>query len=264
MLQLINYCKVGSLLKRIQQSTAFWQIVYVKKKFCFYRPSKKQRDWFITPIFQIHLLGLVIAILIPLSAAAEEFSGDYLNTYRRLADKGDKKAQYLIGLWYDQSDSGVANTRAALEWYVKAAAQDHRLASFRLGIIFQNGRGVKRNYKLAAEWYMQAADAGLSEAQFNLGYLYERGLGVKIDGARAVTWYRRAALQGETGAYRRLGMLYATGRLVELDDAKALFWLSLGEQDSNSKAIKSVIRKRSGLSAESGALKLHKEWNQRR
>ena len=192
------------------------------------------------------------------------FPGDYLPSYKRAAEHGERKAQYLLGLRYERGLPGEPDFAAAAHWYAKAAEQGMRLAAFRLALIYQMGRGAPRNPVLAAKWYTRAAEEGLAEAQFNLGYLYERGIGVPVDGKSSVLWYRRAAIQGVHEAYRHLGMLYAAGRSVERDDAKALFWLSLVRENPEVEAVRRLVRERGGPAATEASQNLREEWNTQR
>ena len=74
-----------------------------------------------------------------------------------LADQGDARAQYMIGLSYDL------------------------------------GNGVEKDYVKAAEWFHKAAEQGKSEAQASLGLLYARGDGVPQDYVEAIRWWRMVA-----------------------------------------------------------------------
>lgn len=193
--------------------------------------------------------------------AEQLFPGDYFSSYKRAAEQGERRAQYLLGLRYERGVPGEPDYVAAAHWYAKAAAQGMHLAAFRLALIYQYGRGVTRDPSLAAKWYTKAAEEGLPEAQFNLGYLYERGIGVAVDGKASAVWYRRAALQGVREAYRHLGMLYATGHSIDRDDAKALFWLSLVDSNPEVERIRDLVRERGGPAAVEAARNLREEWN---
>jgi len=61
---------------------------------------------------------------------------------RRLADQGDAKAQYELGVRY------------------------------------AHGYGVSRDDQEAAKWYRQAAEQGEADAQHALGVMYDKGQGV--------------------------------------------------------------------------------------
>ena len=131
--------------------------------------------------------AIVTICLVALPGWADQlFPGDYLSSYKRAAEQGERKAQYLLGLRYERGVPGEPDFAAAAHWYAKAAVQGMRLAAFRLALIYQHGRGVPRDPGLAAKWYRKAAEEGLAEAQFNLGYLYERGIGVPVDGKSSV------------------------------------------------------------------------------
>jgi len=86
--------------------------------------------------------------------------GDYttaLNKFRPLAERGDDRSQFVVGLMYAK------------------------------------GQGVTEDYAEAAKWYKKAAEAGFVKAQINLGILYEWGRGVSQDYVAAHLWYRMAA-----------------------------------------------------------------------
>ena len=81
--------------------------------------------------------------------------GDYaaaLREWRPLAEQGDAKAQYALGLMYDE------------------------------------GMGVPEDDAEAAEWFRKAAEQGLAEAQYTLGFMYANGKGVPKDSVEAVRW----------------------------------------------------------------------------
>ena len=214
-------------------------------------------------------LSALVSLLLTsehLGAAESNLPGDYVPSYVSVAENGNAKSRYRLGLRFERGVGSAPDHARAAHWYRKAASQGMRRAAFRLGLLYQDGRGIGQDHKLAVRWYRDAAEAGLPEAQFNLGYLYERGLGLKADGVQAANWYRRAAIQGEVQAYRSLGMLYAIGHLVPSDDAKALFWLSLvKDKDTEGlEAITALIRTRGGPDAERKAAVLRDDWNAQR
>ena len=83
------------------------------------------------------------------------------------------------------------NYKKAVEWYKKAAEQGYAKAQYNLGVMYDNGRGVDVNYKKAAEWYEKAAEQGLAEAQYNLGMLHYHGHGVDVNTRRRSSGTRR-------------------------------------------------------------------------
>lgn len=110
----------------------------------------------------------------------------------------------------------------------RAAADDGDVrAQYNLGIMFDNGHGVQQNYLEAADWYRVAAEADYADAQYNLGAMYSFGHGVPRDHAKAERWYRAAAEQGDADAQYSLGVMYNCGEGVVQDLPYAQTWFSL-------------------------------------
>jgi uncharacterized protein len=69
-------------------------------------------------------------------------------------------------------------------------------AQYRIGVIYEEGRGVPVNYTEALGWLLQAADQGNAEAQNRIGFLYFYGRGVSKNYVSAHMWFDLAAFQG--------------------------------------------------------------------
>jgi TPR repeat protein len=119
------------------------------------------------------------------------------------------------------------NYETALGAFRAAAADGDVRAQYNLGIMFDNGYGVQQNYTEAADWYRVAAEAGYADAQYNLGAMYGYGHGVPRDHAKAERWYRAAAEQGDADAQYSLGVMYNCGEGVVQDLPFAHMWFSL-------------------------------------
>ena len=118
-------------------------------------------------------------------AAAASDRGDHATArrlLRPLADQGDARAQYILGVIY----ANGKNYGEALKWHRLAAAQGHPGAQFNLGLMYFEGQGVPKNYAEAVKWYRLAADQGDAAAQNNLGVAHHNGKGVPQDDAEAV------------------------------------------------------------------------------
>jgi len=113
-----------------------------------------------------------------------------------LANDGYAKAQANLG-WMYQTGKGVEkDLKKAVEWYLKAAKQDHVIAKNNLGVMHENGWGTKKNLKRAAYWYREAASTGYSYGQYNYGKMLLDGAGVDKNPKEAAYWLGLAALQG--------------------------------------------------------------------
>ncbi len=124
--------------------------------------------------FLLHIPLLIGLLLVPALGWADfqagvdaSERGDYetaLKEFRPLANKGDKRAQTILG-------------------------EMHLL-----------GIGVPRNYEEAGKWYRLAALQGVSQAQYWLGALYYDRLGESENYPEAMKWYKLAANQGHSDA----------------------------------------------------------------
>ena len=143
-----------------------------------------------------------------------------LRLLQPLAQQGDAKAQYNLGLLYENGWGVTQNYKKAVAWYQKAANQGIAEAQYNLGVMYEKGRGVQQAYKQAAAWYEKAANQGYVQAQNNLGAWYE----VHRDYEQAMFWYQKAANQGHARSQLNLGLLYYDGKGVAQDEQQAKAW----------------------------------------
>ena len=185
--------------------------------------------------------------------------GADIEDYRKLAEQGDAKAQYSLGVCY-QDGAGVAQDSAkAAEWFRKSAEQGYAGSQYNLGLAYATGDGTVLSYVDAAMWYRKAAEQGNANAQYMLGGCYCRGEGVAKDFTEAVKWYNKAtelghdyakkalivaknaqealaAEQGNANAQYNLGRRYFSGDGVVKDEAEAVKWCIKAAKQGNSEA----------------------------
>jgi len=190
----------------------------------------------------VGLLTLLIPISMAVTAYAGQFAdadaaysrGDYATTYRLLkplAEKGNDKAQYNLGIMYGKGQGVPKNDTEAAKWFRKAAERGNAFAQVNLGFMYAKGQGVPKDDTEAVKWFRKAAEQGIPKAQFNLGIMYEKGQGVPQDYAEAVKWLQRAAAQVYPKAQYNLGFLYENGQGVQQDYAEAgKRWWKAAEQ----------------------------------
>lgn len=123
------------------------------------------------------------------------------------ANRGDPVAQTKIGKMYLIGEVVKRSNKKAVEWFKKAAEQEHAAAQRKLGVMYSNGWGVEKSYKKAFEWYTKSADQGNVDAQFYLGEMYKDGQGVEQSYEKAFEWYTKAAKKGHTDAQNLLEKL---------------------------------------------------------
>jgi len=154
--------------------------------------------------------------------------GDYptaVREYTVLADKGDARAQLILGALYNKGGAVPRDDKAAASWFQKAAQQGSTEAQYWLGKLYEDSQ-LPQDYSQAANWYQKAAQQGLAKAQVRLGHLYSRGLGVSLNYNEAILWYGKAALQGDADAEHALGLMYMLGKGLPKNQQVANGWLT--------------------------------------
>jgi len=149
--------------------------------------------------FARSLLFLVAALLSAAAGLWPAVAGDLL---------AEGAAAYEAGS-YDE---------AASIWRPLAEEGDPK-AQFNLGLLHETGRGVAQDQAEAAAWYERAARQGVTQAQLNLAALHQTGRGVAQDPAQALYWLEVAARLGE-GAARRQAAGAAAELAPLLEDAE--------------------------------------------
>ena len=99
---------------------------------------------------------------------AEECYRKAVEKYRELAEDGDFRAQYELGLMLANGKGTAKNVQEAAGWLIKAAEQDDENAQFVLAGMYADGRGVSRDLTKAMEWRRKAAALGHEEAKASL------------------------------------------------------------------------------------------------
>lgn len=118
----------------------------------------------------------------------------------KAANEGDAKAQYYLGLVYENGYGTVSNVSAAVEWYRRAAEQGLDSAQINLGICYLKGTGITKDEREGEHWLTMAAEKGNTDAMFNLGaYLFNKG-----DLAIGTRWLKNAAERGHVKATETL------------------------------------------------------------
>ncbi len=159
------------------------------------------------------------------------------------------------------------NHETAFNIWLPLAEQGDIRAQYNLGVLYDRGLGVPQSFAEATRWYQIAAERGHVDAQANLGFAYERGRGVGQDFAQAAEWYLMAAERGDVAAQANLGALYANGSGVAQDDVQAHMWLNLAAARAKGNVFRYRLRKkRDGIAARmtpeqlSEAQLLAQEW----
>jgi hypothetical protein len=172
---------------------------------------------------KIGIAGLILALgvelsvntfpLVPAVGRLIEFTG----AERAVNDRG--YAEYQRGDYF-----------AALRHLRPLAEQGDIRAQYTLGLMYHHGRGVPRSDPEAMRLFRLSADQGYAPAQFNLGVMYSEGQAVTRDEAEAVRWYQLAAEQKNPEAQYNLGVAHAKGEGVTQSYVNAHMWFSLAAE----------------------------------
>ena len=126
-----------------------------------------------------HILTLWFSICLALGSFGIGWSGDFqkgveaynkgdfataLKEWTPLAEHGNVKAQYNLGLMYDMGKGVLQDYKEAVRWYQIAAEQGYSSAQHNLGLLYFNGQGVPQDHQIAVEWITLSADQGKVES----------------------------------------------------------------------------------------------------
>ena len=88
-----------------------------------------------------------------------------------MAQKGDRAAQFVLGVLYYQGNGVMADMAKARKWMRKAAEQNYAQAQYNLGIMVANGQGGPTDLVNAYAWLKISAENGYAPAEDSLKQL---------------------------------------------------------------------------------------------
>ena len=113
----------------------------------------------------------------------------------------------LLAAQASAADIGSRRAAAGINGIFARAERGDPRAETMLGYMYYTGNGVAQSYAAAADWYTRSAHQGDPDAQYLLGLMYDKGLGVDLDVIRAYKWLNLAAAHAPRGnreAYVRI------------------------------------------------------------
>ena len=146
------------------------------------------------------------------------------NCFFRLAELGDKRAQYAYAECLFKGIGVPENREEATLWYKAAARHMYPAAALRLASCLKGKRGEVSEQVLF--WLQVAAELGEAEAAYELSEIYEEGEWVSPSHHHSLYWLTAAAKNGHKEAIISLASMYGNGNGVELRPAVARGLLS--------------------------------------
>jgi hypothetical protein len=142
------------------------------------------------------------------------------------AESGQREAQYLVALTYQEGRLTAKDVDTAASWMLKSAELGYPPAQVGIGALYIAGvkYGPVPQRDVAERWLRFAAVNGDADAQFWLGIAYQRDWFGAFDNQEALKWIRRAAAQGLPDAQFRLGQMYEDGEGVPQSNLSAATW----------------------------------------
>lgn len=185
-------------------------------------------EWLTRAVEQDHLEATTLLARIYLTGERLGLPRDPARAAKLMAGaaaRGDKEAQYYLGLLTSVGDGVPKDETAAVNWFLAAAEQEHVASQYVLSRAYSTGAGVAVNNEKALRWLTRAAENGHTDAQFFLANAFDTGRGAPEQPGVALGWYRRAAENGHILAARILGTKYMQGDGVAQNTSEALRWL---------------------------------------
>ncbi|MBI3902253.1 MAG: sel1 repeat family protein [Nitrosomonadales bacterium] len=91
-----------------------------------------------------------------------------LTKFKTIADQGDARAQFNVGVMHHQGQGVALDDKEAITWWTKAAEQGHAEAQDNIGLRYGKGQGVAMDWVQAYKWFGIAAAGGNQTAQGNM------------------------------------------------------------------------------------------------
>ncbi len=111
-----------------------------------------------------------------------------------LANSGDAKAQYVLGVMYLNGMANPPSEASAAELMIKSGEAGFEKAQVELARMYREGHGVEQDFAKSLLWSKKAAEAGDVGAQLQVADAFAFGHGVKPDPVEAYKWYEIAVL----------------------------------------------------------------------
>jgi uncharacterized protein len=161
-----------------------------------------------------------------------------VKTINELADKGDRDAQYAMGLLSQQSNQ-QGGVEQAMKYYELAAKQGQLQAMNNYGFILASSSRDQAKAKEGLDWIKKASDAGLNPARRNMARIVLNGMGGdKPDAAAALKLLQAAAAEKDSQAIFELSQFYmGQGGKENQDDQKGLELLNQAADLGNAGAL---------------------------
>ena len=157
----------------------------------------------------------------------EESRKSAFEWFSRATELGNVEGMHMVGQCLANGWGVAPDESKAIDWYLKAAAENHILSMTELGVIYFG----KKNYEAAFDWFSKAAAlvdesaiGAFDRPFYYLGLCHQSGLGVEKNLTKAFEYFNLVATPGAQYEYHaklRLAHMYFDGDGVIADKTKA-------------------------------------------
>ena len=173
-----------------------------------------------------------------LSAAQEGNFTIALREWEPIAEQGDARAQFNLGVMNERGDGLPQNYKTAVKWYTLAAEQGIAIAQTNLGLMYSEGTGVQPDLTLAVKWYTLAAKQEVAAARANLSWSYSKVEDTPKKYGTVKEWTKHALQQGIFAAQTNMALMYGKGKGVPQDNIIAHMWWNIVASSGDTEAVK--------------------------
>ena len=163
-------------------------------------------------ITEIIITIAFVVALVSLVVYGYKYSDLKLIILTRRALKGNAKAQYVLGMFYEH----VKNYRNMEELYCLSCEGGNKNAQLRYASHLLVGNIVEKNTEEGVKWMTASAENGVQDAQYNMFLMNVKGTFFPPDEKQAFYWAEKLAAKKEKEAIE-FGMYYTS----KTDDLKA-------------------------------------------
>lgn len=150
--------------------------------------------------------------------------GDVVDFYEKAAKQNHIQAQRRLYELFSKGEGVNQNWDEAIHWLQAAAQCGDAEAGKKLAWHYRSGTGVQEDNEQAFFTYSALAKAGDAEAQYESGNCCNYGVGTQEDKEAAFEWYRKSAIQGYARAQYELGQCHKYGRGTPADAQASFEW----------------------------------------
>ena len=104
-----------------------------------------------------------------------EYCKDVFKKLKLCAEKGERKCQNMLGLWYEDGVGTTQSFELAFKWFNESSKLGYEAAFLNLGDLFYEGKGVNQDFKKAVDFYTIGAEMNHAGCLLSLaGCYYEK------------------------------------------------------------------------------------------